>query len=351
MFTVAGTEDWTAVIESMSNSVYDGSSWVNEPFGFSVVHSQVVGGNTQYEVSRPDWAAFEADDGGMETVLVSAIAPLTGGSYGMGGGMWDTRTLLSVDQFPATLDSLAYAFKSVFNAFTLPDTLPSTVTDLKFAFYSAIAFNSDISGWDVSNVTNMRWTFLAARAFNSDISGWDVSNVTNFRATFQQTEAFNQDLSSWNVCTTNTINFDNAATGWSLPRPAFGEFSNCFADVTFDLAGGTSADADPVSISYTGTFESLPTATRDGFTLLGWFTAAAAGTEVTTDAPHGQMGDFTLFAQWEEIETPTPEPSQPLSLSQPLSPSQLLSRQKLLSLFLSLRSPHTAMTVSTSLLK
>ena len=41
-------------------------------------------------------------------------------------------------------------------------------------FFGVFAFNSDISGLDVSNVTNMSYMFCCAKIFNSDISGWDV---------------------------------------------------------------------------------------------------------------------------------------------------------------------------------
>ena len=41
-------------------------------------------------------------------------------------------------------------------------------------FSFAIAFNQDLSGWDVSNVTNMNSMFSDAIAFNQDLSGWDT---------------------------------------------------------------------------------------------------------------------------------------------------------------------------------
>ena len=44
---------------------------------------------------------------------------------------------------------------------------------------STLAFNQDISQWDVSNVTNMSGMFNGASVFNQDIGSWDVSNVTD----------------------------------------------------------------------------------------------------------------------------------------------------------------------------
>ena len=57
-----------------------------------------------------------------------------------------------------------------------------------------IAFNGDISSWDVSNVTDMNAMFYSASAFNQDISSWDVSNVTTMEYMFVSASAFNQDI-------------------------------------------------------------------------------------------------------------------------------------------------------------
>ena len=54
VFTVEGTEDWTADIEAKQFS-HDYTMYDLE---FTVVNSTVVGTNTQYEISRPDWDAY-----------------------------------------------------------------------------------------------------------------------------------------------------------------------------------------------------------------------------------------------------------------------------------------------------
>ena len=66
-------------------------------------------------------------------------------------------------------------------------------------FSDALAFNQNISSWDVSKVTYMSGMFYNAKDFNQDISIWDVSNVTSFRSMFQDAGVFNQDLSKWNI--------------------------------------------------------------------------------------------------------------------------------------------------------
>ena len=66
--------------------------------------------------------------------------------------------------------------------------------------------------------------------------------------------------------------------------------------VTYDANGGT---CDTASEKYSGTALTLPTATRDGYILSGWYTAAEGGSKV------GDAGDsykpsteITLYAQW-----------------------------------------------------
>lgn len=53
---------------------------------------------------------------------------------------------------------------------------------------------------------------------------WDTSNVTNMENMFELATSFNQDLSQW--CVPNIMSrpfaFDQEATAWTLPRPAWG---------------------------------------------------------------------------------------------------------------------------------
>ena len=79
---------------------------------------------------------------------------------------------------------------------------------------------------DLSNVEVMSYMFYDAIAFNGDISNWNVSNVTNMDGMFSEATSFNQDLSQWCVrkITAKPSNLDNGATSWTLPdsRPVWG---------------------------------------------------------------------------------------------------------------------------------
>ncbi|MDZ7716290.1 MAG: BspA family leucine-rich repeat surface protein [Balneolaceae bacterium] len=59
-------------------------------------------------------------------------------------------------------------------------------------FNEALAFNGDLSNWNVSNVTSMRRMFQGAESFNAEISSWDVSSVKDMSGMFFGASSFNQ---------------------------------------------------------------------------------------------------------------------------------------------------------------
>jgi surface protein len=104
----------------------------------------------------------------------------------------------------------------------------SSVTDMSQMFFSAESFNQDISSWDVSSVTDMSTMFLGANSFNQDIGSWDVSSVTDMSTMFYEARAFNQDIGSWDVSSVtdmswmfngassfSTTNYDALLIGWA----------------------------------------------------------------------------------------------------------------------------------------
>lgn len=66
--------------------------------------------------------------------------------------------------------------------------------------------------------------------------------------------------------------------------------------VSFDANGGS---VSPATKSYTvyGTYGSLPTPTRSGYTFNGWYTAASGGTKITASSTVS-TSITTLYAQW-----------------------------------------------------
>ena len=66
---------------------------------------------------------------------------------------------------------------------------------LRAAFTGAVAFNSDVSSWDVSKVTDFTGMFLGATSFNGDVSAWNVVSMSEAVDIFAGTVSF--ELGSW----------------------------------------------------------------------------------------------------------------------------------------------------------
>ncbi len=66
--------------------------------------------------------------------------------------------------------------------------------------------------------------------------------------------------------------------------------------ITFDSQGGSAVSNK--TVSYNGTYGTLTTPTRTGYTFQGWFTAKSGGTQVTASTKVTITANQTLYAQW-----------------------------------------------------
>jgi surface protein len=81
-------------------------------------------------------------------------------------------------------------------------------------FEQALAFNGDISEWDVSNVTDMTAMFADAVAFNQDLSSWCVTNITS--APFSFGNAGTDPV--WGTCPTTSNQLDEKPLVFGLDQ-------------------------------------------------------------------------------------------------------------------------------------
>ena len=51
-------------------------------------------------------------------------------------------------------------------------------------------------------------------------------------------------------------------------------------------------------VAYEGTYGSMPSPTRTGYTFAGWWTAASGGTQVTSSTTVTIPSNHTLYAHW-----------------------------------------------------
>ena len=140
----------------------------------------------------------------------------TGGSYTITitgdlrrfGSLCDKASWVSVSEwYMPSLTSLNRAFRSATNLTSVPDYLPTNVTDMRSMFENATSFNHPIGSWDTSSVTNMSCMFLSATSFNQDIRSWDTGSVTDMSLMFGEATAFNQDIRSWDTSSVTDMRF------------------------------------------------------------------------------------------------------------------------------------------------
>ena len=94
--------------------------------------------------------------------------------------------------------SLENAFYKCKNNFTVPTSLPSSITNINKMFSQCFRFNQSLELWNTVNVTSMASVFNNCYEFDQPLS-WNVSNVVIMCNMFYCCYKFNQPLNLWNV--------------------------------------------------------------------------------------------------------------------------------------------------------
>lgn len=102
----------------------------------------------------------------------------------------------------------------------------SSPTNMAGMFYRNNTCNADIGGWDTSLNTTLNSTFRYCSAFDNggsdSIGNWDVSNCTDFLGMFFSAFAFNRDITDWDMSSPgkmthlfrNASSFDQDISKW-----------------------------------------------------------------------------------------------------------------------------------------
>jgi surface protein len=130
------------------------------------------------------------------------IVQMTGNLEQFGNGIDgypNADKLISITSFGYLgITSLAGVFKDAINLEECPDFIPTTVTNLEYAFYGASLFNSEtILEWDLTNVVDISYMFFNAISFNQNIFVWNTASLVNKRFFLYGASSFNQPISGW----------------------------------------------------------------------------------------------------------------------------------------------------------
>lgn len=85
--------------------------------------------------------------------------------------------------------------------------------------------------------------------------------------------------------------------------------------VAFEPAGGHLNGAWQKEVS--GTYGTLPTASRNGMTFLGWYTQPDGGSRIDSSSKVTSKQDHTLYAHWKVIPAATPAEEKPVTPPKP----------------------------------
>lgn len=204
----------------------------------SATESFTVGVATQWH--HYPAAATDTDYHIAATGTADGYSPASGSVQCAAFGGW-VNYVDSVDSWGdlgSGFTSLEGAFFNARNLTSVPNSLPSSVTNLHCTFDGASKLDSDLSNWDTSNVITMNDLFYRCALFNSSLSNWDTSSVTDMSGLFGVTGHFNQDLSTWDVShVTNMTSmfgsataFDGDISNWDTRQVT--DMTSMFADAT-----------------------------------------------------------------------------------------------------------------------
>jgi surface protein len=216
-----------AVCKKSTQLVFDHSK------GAGTSISLPLGGTVEVEIDWGDGSALEtvtaaglkshtyATATGEVTVRISGSMT----AFGNDGVITNYDKLVRVVSFgDLGITDWSWAFNGATNLVSVPSILPPGATNISHMFEYASNFNSNISGWDVSNVTGMESVFASASVFNQDIGGWIVSSVTDISWMFDRASAFNRDIGRWDVSSvtnmagmfTDATAFNQDIGGWDV---------------------------------------------------------------------------------------------------------------------------------------
>ena len=190
------------------------------------------------------------------------------------------------------------------------DTKSVTSMDRMFENCSSLK-SLDLSSFNTSAVTSMGRMFVFCRSLKSlDLSSFDTSAVTNMVDMFDFSDALetltlgtkfafkgNADLvdATWHGINTNKEYTTSVLTS-TYDGPTMADTYVKLIDIKFDALDGKASESK--KSGYIGmAFDSLPTAEKEGYDFVGWFTQKQGGTQLLVNQPITQSTYYAHYSQ------------------------------------------------------
>ena len=275
-------------LTSLDVSSFDTSAITNMNFMFDNCSSL-----TSLDLSSFNTSAVTKMDGTFAGC--SALTSLDVSSF-------DTSAVTNMDYMFNNCSSLTSLDLSSFNT--------SAVTDMSSMFYNCRSLTSlDVSSFDTKAVTSMYSMFNNCSALTSlDLSSFDISAVTSMKYMFKQCIAlgtltlgtkfaFKGDTglvdATWRGINTGK-GYPTSVLTSTYDGSTMADTYVKYIDIKFDALDGKSSES--TKSGYIGmAFDSLPTAEKEGYDFVGWFTEKQGGTQLLVNQPITQS---TYYAQY-----------------------------------------------------
>jgi len=176
------------------------------------------------------------------------------------------------------------AFSVVLSATTSPTVVPMSITILGLDSVTAgstATYTCTVSLNDgTSGTVTPTWSITSGSSYAS-ISSSGVLTAKGIATKQSVTIQASYTQNGTTVTTTKTVTVNTKSV-----------------TISFNPNGGTVSPASKSYVAY-GTYGSLPSATRTGYTFAGWWTAASGGAQITTSSAVPATAT-TLYAHWTE---------------------------------------------------
>ena len=188
---------------------------------------------------------------GLHEITVRGYLPnMQGGTIYYGSPVYPTTTgMTKVSQWNSTMVNLSGAFEHRTALTSVPNYLPPSVTTTNAMFIETASFNdNNVCQWDVSNVTSMYGMFSDSLAFNQDLSTWNVSQIQDDQWTnggYGSNPAGILDNTKWPIWGTNGSDTLTSEYLYAYTHTP----GNFPSTISFTLDAGTGANAFRASIT------------------------------------------------------------------------------------------------------
>ncbi len=201
-------------------------------------------------------------------------------------------TLVSADTKEGTADfgSKVTPTVNTYTGFTSPASKTITiVVDTKPSTKNVVNYNYDRNKYTLTINPN-------GGTYNGNTSSTTTSEYFEAVKAIKSPTKTGYTFTKWTKTGNSTLT-DTTLTIGSENTTLTANYEANKYTVSFNANGG---DVDTASkdVTYNGTYGELPTATRDGYVFLGWFTDASSGLQIKEDSSVTITANQTLYAHW-----------------------------------------------------